>query len=226
MPMMIAVFVMAFAAFAADAGERGERWFTSRTFLACEESLFISCAAATATVRLRADFTVDTRREELSGRWRLEDADHLTIGEREFVFSARDQLFISPDDESLLFGIVLAEDSKAGRKALKARERRFDSPDWQREVAHLYLRKRLYVHDTCLTLIDVGDRTSIDSLVAVLPERPRDRNGPSAGVECTFGHCADALSRITGKRCGVYRQDWEQCLKPSAADGPPPASQR
>jgi hypothetical protein len=210
----MAVVLFALAAFGAEASERTEGWFTNRVFLVCDESIYVSCSELSTAVRLKRDHTVRTEHDELKGHWRLLDQNRISIGRREFAFLPDESLFVSSLDNALEFGIALVEDSKAGRRALKARERRFKSVENQRQVAHLYLRDGSHIHDACLTLTDVGDQSSIELLVRVLPNRPTMEG--TLGVECTFAHCAAALSRITGKTCGVYREEWDGCLAASA----------
>lgn len=224
--LRLQILAVVLFAFIANAGELSEKRFTSRVFLACDESIDLSCSELSTPLTLERDFTVQTEHDELKGTWRLLGNDRIRIGRRDFVFLRDQNVFVSSLDEKLVFGIALVEDSRTGRRSLKAREHQFESVDKRREVAHLYLRSRSRIHDTCITLTDIGDESSVELLVGVLPDRPTTEGEPGVeyGVECTFAHCAAALSRITGKTCGVYREDWQSCLAKSAPDSavPPP----
>jgi hypothetical protein len=184
-------------------------WFLGKEFLACQESIFLSCSHFAESVKLLRDGSVETKNEELAGTWEVPARGRVRIGKRQFQFAEDSGLFISSESETITFGMALVEDTRFGRKRLAAREDHLQNPRMLREVAHLYLRQRSQMHDACMTLINVGDKSSVDLLVSAFPSRPAK---PEPGIICTWGHCAEALVRITGKKCGFYREDWEECM--------------
>jgi hypothetical protein len=215
-----AFFLLAFltAHSGSGAGRHSAEWFLSRTFIVCRESLGLSCSYFAEPVKFLRDGTIKTKSEEVHGSWQLMDSGILRVGSRDFTFIADPGIFISRDDEGLPFGIALVEDSRSGRERLEKREEQLGAPEMRRAVAHYYLRRGGLVHDVCITLIDVGDPSSVELLVAALPNRAELSGN---GVECTWSHCAEALKRITGKQCGFSREDWEECLaNASPPDGP------
>jgi hypothetical protein len=206
--LSLLLFVLLLARGGSAAELHSRAWFLGKEFLACQESIFLSCSHFAKSVKLLADANVETKNEELAGTWDVPTPGQLRIGKRQFQFVEDSGLFISSEDETITFGILLVEDSRAGRKRIAKREDHLEEPKMLREVAHLYLRQGSQVHDACITLIDVGDASSVAVLVGAFPRRPAK---PEPGVICTWGHCAEALERITGKKCGFYREDWEEC---------------
>jgi hypothetical protein len=183
----------------------------SRSLLACEESLELSCVESAEAVILKSDHTVATDVEALQGTW-SEAGSILIVGSRRFHYRSK-YLLLAPLEEDLDFGYVLFENSRSGRRDIRYREARH-TPKWQRAAAHYYLRHRIQVHDTCQLLIYAGDESSVPLLLDLLPNRPP---GDNPGVECTYAHCAAALERITGRKCGLFREEWQKCL----AEKPP-----
>jgi len=208
------VFVLLCARGGSSAELHSRAWFLGKEFLACQESIFLSCSQFAESVKLLGDAKVETKNEELAGTWEVTGQGRLRIGKRQFKFAEDSGLFISSESDTITFGMLLVENSKSGRKRLTGREDRLQEPRMLREVAHLYLRQGAQVHDACLTLNDVGDTSSVALLVAAFPRRPEK---PEPGIICTWAHCAQALERITGKKCGFYREDWEECLAKSPA---------
>lgn len=203
------VFLLLCARDGSSAESHSRTWFLGKEFLACHESIYLSCSQFAESVRLLGDARVETKSEALAGTWEVSGGGRLRIGQRQFQFSEEFGLFISSESDAIRFGMALVEDTRTGRKRLSEREAHLQEPKMLREVAHLLLQRGSQVHDACITLIDVGDTSSVDLLVAAFPRRPEK---PEPGVICTWGHCAEALQRITGKKCGFYREDWEECI--------------
>jgi hypothetical protein len=168
-----------------------------RTFIACDELSGVSCATSPMPLP--------------KGRWTRLSATRVRIGEREFTYEPKSRLYFSPAYEGAAFGMVFGRDSAATRRAFKAREVRQQTPELRRAKAHYDIISGRNVHDACIELASVGDSSSIPILLAALPVRPLHPR-PNSGFVCTIGHCTAALTSITGKRCGPYRDDWTACL--------------
>ncbi len=74
-----------------------------------------------------------------------------------------------------------------------------------REAAHASIRW-LPNHDAFITLTEVGDETSVRSLIRSLRFVPQD----DSGISCAFLHCRDALKQITGEDFGFDADAWER----------------
>lgn len=62
-------------------------------------------------------------------------------------------------------------------------------------------------HDGFIMLESIGDETSVPLLIRSLARAPED-DRKSGHVECTWGHCKDALVAITGEDFGYDVEKW------------------
>ncbi len=62
-------------------------------------------------------------------------------------------------------------------------------------------------HDGFIMLKTVGDESSIPLLIRSLRRIPEDQRR-SGSIECTWGHCHDALVAITGEDFGCDAEKW------------------
>lgn len=80
------------------------------------------------------------------------------------------------------------------------------------------------VHDACIALIEVGDPSSTPHLIRVLSVFT-EKDGDKQSHVCTWGHCIQALERITGQRLGYsydsWRGWWERTHPADTSDRPP-----
>jgi hypothetical protein len=63
-------------------------------------------------------------------------------------------------------------------------------------------------HDGFIMLESIGNETSVPLLIRSLGRAPED-DRKSGHVECTWGHCKDALVAITGEDFGYDVEKWK-----------------
>jgi hypothetical protein len=81
------------------------------------------------------------------------------------------------------------------------------TPDELRAAAHRVLAWNVN-HDAFLTLELAGNQSSIPVLIRSLRRLPKGQL-ESGNIECTWGHCHDALVSITGKDFQYDADQWE-----------------
>lgn len=81
------------------------------------------------------------------------------------------------------------------------------NPERARNICHRVLSHRIgNSHDAFLVLIHVGNEESVPYLISALRWKPKVKNGDL--VECTWGHCVQALWTVTNQMPGTNYADW------------------
>jgi hypothetical protein len=189
-----------------------ERFLLHHKFIACDDTSDVSCVSSPSELVFRPHRSMASDLPALQSDWQILSTNRLRIGKFTFrMLASPAGILFAPAYEAAPFGFVIAQDTPASRRALRRRESTLQTSSIQRAIANFLLSSASDPHDACIKLITVGDESSIVALIRVLPTRPKEPQ-PNTGFVCTVGHCNEALRHITGKNCGPYREDWQECL--------------
>jgi hypothetical protein len=118
-------------------------------------------------------------------------------------------------------GIIYTQVIKPRADFRAACENSATTPDTLRDAAHHCLAWNVD-HDAFLVLQDIGNDTSIPVLIRSLRRIPQE-DVKSGMIECTWGHCHDALVALTGEDLGFDPDRWQAWMDKhqSEQDTPP-----
>ncbi|MCK5306734.1 MAG: PQQ-like beta-propeller repeat protein [Candidatus Omnitrophica bacterium] len=118
--------------------------------------------------------------------------------------------FLLPILILILFGKIYIYDTH--RKFMDINWLHSANPNEQRITAHRTIQSPLgNLHDAFITLMRVGDETSVPYLIGALKWGPNSNKGDS--VVCTWAHCREALYKITNFDFGYKYKDWAEWWK-------------
>jgi hypothetical protein len=82
------------------------------------------------------------------------------------------------------------------------------------------------VHDACLSFGARGDWAAVPHLIRALRAFGDEEPGPNVGIICSWGHCVNALERITGAKVGHSYSAWQHWYETEGAKRATPTRRR